>query len=175
MAARQIGVEICLAGLALCWSVYPLIFSRAQGIIMLSAITALLALLGLVTGWQPVVMWSGGLGLCNLTLALLVTSSAPNLWVGLSAGIVLLALLDGSHRLTYLRQCWLVPGVLTVLLGFFVRLSGLILSIGLGLGLLLILLGYFSVAAATGAVTIIGACLLAGTLAVFLLYTSGDL
>jgi hypothetical protein len=172
MAARQIGLEICVAGLALCWSAYPLLFAQAQGIVMLSAITALLALLGLVAGWQPVVMWSGGLGLCNLTLALLVTSSPPNLWVGLSAGIVLLALVDGSHRLTYLRQCWLAPGVLTVLLGTFVRLSGLTLSIGLLLGLLLIPLGYFSVATATGAVTIVGACLLVGTLAVFLLCTS---
>lgn len=172
MAARQIGLEICVAGLALCWSAYPMLFSRAQGVVMLSVITALLAFLGLVTGWQPVVMWSGGLGLCNLTLALLITSSPANLWVGLSAGIVLLALVDGSHRLIYLRQCWLAPGVLIVLLGTFVRLSGLALSIGLLLGFLLIPLGYFSVATATGAVTIVGACLLAGTLAVFLLYTS---
>jgi hypothetical protein len=175
MATRQIGITLWVAGLTLVWSAYPLLFSHAQGIIVLSAITALLALLSLITGWQPVVIWSGGLGLCNLTLALLVTASPPNLWTGLSAGIVLLALVDGSHRLAYLRQCWLAPGVLTVLLNTFVRLSGLTLGIGLLVGLLLIPLGYFSVATGAGAITIIGACLLVGTLAVFLWSTSRSL
>ena len=172
MATRQIGVEILVGSLALCWAGYPLLFSHAQGVVVLSVITAILAILGCVTGWQPVVMWSGGLGLGNLTLALLVTASPPNLWVGLSAGIVLLALVDGSHRLTYLRHCWLAPGVLPELCSTFVRLSGLTLGVGFLLGMLLIPLGHFSIATTTGVVTIVGACLFVGALAVFLRYTS---
>ena len=172
MATRQIGVEIWVGSLALCWSGYPLLFSHAQGVVVLSVITAILAILGCVTGWQPVVMWSGAIGLGNLTLALLVTASPPNLWVGLSAGIVLLALVDGSHRLTYLRQCWLAPGVLPELCSTFVRLSGLTLGVGFLLGMLLIPLGHFSIATTTGVMTIVGACLFVGALAVFLRYTS---
>jgi hypothetical protein len=172
MATRQIGLEIWVAGLALCWSGYPLLFSHAQGVGALSVITALLALLGCITGWQPVVMWSAGIGLGNLTLALLVTAAPPNLWVGLSAGIILLALVDSSHRLTYLRRCWLAPGVLTALCSTFVRLSGMTLAVGFLLGMLLIPFGYFSMATTTGMATIVGACLFVGTLAVFLRYTS---
>jgi hypothetical protein len=172
MATRQIGVEIWVGSLALCWSGYPLLFSHAQGVLVLSVITAILAILGCVTGWQPVVMWSGAIGLANLTLALLVTASPPNLWVGLSAGIVLLALVDGSHRLTYLRRCWLAPGVLPELCSTFVRLSGLTLGVGFLLGMLLIPLGHFSIATTTGVITIVGACLFVGALAVFLRYTS---
>jgi hypothetical protein len=172
MATRQIGLEIWVGGLALCWSGYPLLFSHAQGVGVLGAITAILALLGCVTGWQSVVMWSGGIGLGNLTLALLVTASPPNLWVGLSAGIILLGLVDGSYRLTYLRRCWLAPGVLTELCSTFVRLSGLTLGVGFLLGMLLISLGHFSMTTTTGVITIVGACLFVGALAVFLRYTS---
>jgi hypothetical protein len=117
-------------------------------------------------------MWSGGIGLGNLTLALLVTASPPNLWVGLSAGIILLGLVDGSYRLTYLRRCWLAPGVLTELCSTFVRLSGLTLGVGFLLGMLLISLGHFSMTTTTGVITIVGACLFVGALAVFLRYTS---
>jgi hypothetical protein len=164
-----------VGGLALCWSGYPLLFSHAQGVGVLSAITAILALMGCVTGWQPAVVWSGGIGLVNLTLALLVTATPPNLWVGLSAGIILLGLLDGSYRLTYLRHCWLAPGVLTELCRTFVRLSGLTLGVGFLLGALLISLGHFSMVTTAGVVTIVGACLVAGALAVFLRYTSRGL
>jgi hypothetical protein len=137
---------------------------------VLSGFTAILALLGGSTGWQPLVVWSGGLGLCNLTLALLVVSHPPNLWTGLGAGIILFALLDGSHRLTYLRQCWLTPGVLIALGRIFVRLSGLALGIGLLLGVLIVPLGQVSVmVSAAGVITIAGACIMVGLLAIFLL------
>jgi hypothetical protein len=170
MAAHKIGLELWVGATALGWAFYPLLFSQAQGVVVLSGFTAILALLGCVTGWQPLVVWSGGLGLCNLTLALLVVSQPPNLWTGLGAGIILFALLDGSHRLTYLRQCWLAPGVLPALGRIFVRLSGLALGIGLLLGTLIVPLGQAAVmTSAAGVITITGACLVVGLLAMFLL------
>ena len=170
MAAHKIGLELWVGAMALCWSFYPLLFSQAQGVVVVSGLTAVLALLGGVTGWQPLVAWSGGLGLCNLTLALLVIAHPPNLWAGLSAGIVLFALVDGNHRLTYLRLCCLEPGVITTLGRTFLRLSGLALGSGLLLGMLIIPLAQAAVMAATaGVITIAGACIVVGLLAMFLL------
>jgi hypothetical protein len=170
MAAHKIGLELWVGAMALSWSCYPLLFSQVQGVVVLSGLTALLALLGGVTGWQPLVAWSGGLGLCNLTVALLVIAHPPNLWTGLSAGLILFAFVDGSHRLTYLRQCWLEPGVITALGRTFIRLSSLALGSGLLLGMLIIPLGHAAVmASAAGVITIAGACIVVGLLAIILL------
>jgi hypothetical protein len=173
MAASKIGLHVWLGSITVLWSLQPLLLSHARGVLVLGMVTAMLALLGWLTGWSLLVVWSGGLGLCNLTLALVLTSHPPDLWVGLSAGITLLALLDGSHRLAYLRHCRLTPGVMAALLGTFVRLSGLTLVAGLVLGLLLVPLGQQSAGTTlAGLLTIAGACLFVGSLAAFLLYTS---
>ena len=76
------------------------------------------------------------MGLVNLTLALLLTTSPPNLWVGLSAGLTLLALLDGNQCVAYLRHCQVGPGVLAQLFGTLVRLSGWSLAAGVSVGYL---------------------------------------
>jgi hypothetical protein len=173
MATTKIGWGLWLGGMALFWALYPLLFTQARGVLVLAAITALLALLGWLASLQFLVVWSGGLGLCNLTLALVLTSHPPDLWTGLSAGIILLALVDGSHRFTYVRHCWLAPGVVTNLLGTFGRLSGLSLAVGLLLGVLVLSVGQSPLsAAAPGLLTVMGACLLGGFLALFLLHTS---
>lgn len=173
MATTKIGWGIWLGGVTLLWAFYPLLFTQARGVLALGALTATLALLGWLTSLQLLVIWSGGLGVCNLTLALVLTSHPPDLWAGLSAGIILLALLDGSQRFTYLRHCWLAPGVVTALLGTFVRLSGLTLAVGLILGLLVIYLSRQPLSAvAPGFLTVVGACVLGGFLAMFLLHTS---
>ena len=60
-------------------------------------------------------------GLSNLTLALILSAHPPDFWVGLSAGLTLLALLDGNQRFSYLRHCHLESGVLAVMLDTFIR------------------------------------------------------
>jgi hypothetical protein len=173
MAATKIGWEIWLGCMVLLWAGYPLLFTQTRGVLVLGVLTALLALLGWLTSLPVLVIWSGGLGLCNLTLALVLTSHPPDLWAGLSAGIMLLALVDGSQRFTYLRHCWLAPGVVTALLGTFVWLSGLTLAMGVLLGLLVISLSQQPPSTvAPGVLTVVGACILGGFLAVFLLHTS---
>jgi hypothetical protein len=167
-------VLACWLGLStLLWSLYPLLFSQARGIVMLVILTAGLGLSGWMTGIQLLVVWSGGLGLLTLTLTLVITAQPPNLWLGLSAGITLLALLDGSHRFAYLRHCQVEPGVLTPWLGVFLRLSGLSLVAGIALALLVVNLptqGEF--ASGAGLWTIVGASLFVAVLALVLLYTS---
>jgi hypothetical protein len=173
MAASKIGWEIWFGCLVLLWSVYPCAFAQARSVLLLSIITALLGLLGGGFRAPVLVIWSAGVGLCNLTLALLLSSYPPALWVGVSAGILLLALVDSGQRLTYLRHCWLAPGVMTALLRPFVRLSGTTVLANLGLGLLVFYLSTQVVnTVAPGLLTVVGACFLAGFLALFLLYTN---
>ena len=173
MATKQIGWELWFGCLALLWSFYPLAFTQARSVIMLSSITVILALLGWLLPLAVLITWSGGIGLCNLTLALLLTAHPPDLWAGLSAGILLFALLDSSQRLLYLRHCWRAPGVSTALLRPFVYLSGVTVLVGLGMGVLVM---YLSTAMASlalpGLLTVLGACLLAGAVTLFLLYTN---
>lgn len=173
MAAHKTGLACWLGLITLLWSLYPLLFTQARGIVMLAILTGGLALFGWMTGTQLLVAWSGGLGLFNLTLTLVITAQPPNLWVGLSAGITLLALLDGSQRFAYLRRCHVEPGVLTAWLGVFMRLTGLSLVAGIALALLVVNLpSQGEVAAAAGLLTIAGAGLFVGVLALLLHYTS---
>ncbi len=173
MATHKTGLACWLGLITLLWSLYPLLFSQARGVVMLVILTGGLALFGWMTGTQFLVAWSGGLGLFNLTLTLVITAQPPNLWVGLSAGITLLALLDGSQRFAYLRQCQVEPGVLTAWLGVFMRLTGLSLMAGIALALLVVNLPtQGEIASAAGLLTIAGASLFVGVLALLLLYTS---
>lgn len=173
MAARKIGLELWLGGVIVLWALHPLLFSQARGIVILACITALLALLGWLTGYQPLIVWSGGIGLCNLTLALVLAAHPPSFWAGLSAGLTLLALVDGSHRLTYLRHCWIEAGVIPAILGAFVRLSGLTLVAGVLLGLLVTLPGMqVRNPLLTGGLTIVGAGVFVTFLTLYLGYTS---
>ena len=173
MATDKIGLSLWIGAITLLWSIYPLLFSSARGVLVLSILTAGLALIGWLLGIPLLVIWSAGLGLCNLTLALVLTSYPPNLWAGLSAGLTLLVLVDSSQRMTYLRHCWLAPGVVVTLLKTLVSLSMLTLTVGIVLGALLVLLGQQPLAAsATGLLTIAGVCLFVGFLAIFLIYTN---
>jgi hypothetical protein len=173
MAASKIALALWLGGIGLFWSVYPLLFSQARSVLVLGGLTVLLTLTGWLSGLQLLVTWSGGLGLCNLTLALVLTSHPPDLWVGLSAGLTMFALVDGSYRAMYLRRCWLAPGVITALLRPLLYLSGLTLAAVLGLGILVTFLSTPAIdIAAPEFLTILGACLLVGFLVAFLLYTT---
>jgi hypothetical protein len=112
-------------------------------------------------------------GLVNLTLALLLTASPPNLWIGLSAGLTLLALLDGNQCVAYLWHCQVGPGVLAQLLGTLVRLSGWSLAAGVSVGYLVTALYAPRMdTAAAGYMTILGAGVFVGFFAAFLFATS---
>jgi hypothetical protein len=164
----------CWLGLiTLLWSLYPLLFSHQRGVVVLVVLTGMLALAGWLIGMQFLVVWSGALGLLNLTITLILTTQPPNLWVGLSAGVTLLALLDGSQRFAYLRHCQVEPGVLTAWIGLYLRISALSLAAGLALAVLVVKLPtQGTIAAAAGLLTIAGAGLFVGVVALFLLYTS---
>ncbi len=173
MATSKIGLGCWLSLITLLWALHPLLFSRARGVLVLVMLTGGLALLGWLTDMPFLVVWSGGLGLFNLTLSLMVTAQPPNFWVGLSAGIALLALLDGSQRFAYLRHCQVEAGVLPVMLGVFMRVSSLSLAAGVALALLVVNLPtQGAIAAAAGLLTIAGAGLFVGVVALLLLYTS---
>ena len=173
MATKQIGWELWFGCLVLLWSLYPLVFTQARSVMMLSIMTALLALLGWLFRLAVLTTWSGGIGLCNLTLTLLLTGHPPDLWAGLSAGIILFALLDSGQRLPYLRHCWHAPGVGAALLRPFVYLSGATVLVGLSMGTLVVYLrAHTTSLAMPGILTVLGACLLAGLIALFLLYTN---
>lgn len=160
-----------LSVLTLLWAGMPLLFSHSRGVLVFAVFTAALAVLGWSSTWYVLVFWSGLLGLANVTLALAITAQPPNLWVGLGIGLTLFALLDGSQRFAYLRHCRVAPGVLTVMLETFVRLSGLTLAVGLGCGALLVAVGTsLAYGAIAGLVTIAGAACFAGCFALFLLY-----
>jgi hypothetical protein len=173
MVARKTGLACWLGMITLLWSLHPLLFSQARGVVLLMIIAAGLALVGWLTGLQFLVVWSGGLGLLNLTLALVLTSHPPNLWVGLSAGMTLFALLDGSQRFAYLRHCRVERGVLAAWLGVFMRVSGLSLASAVALVLLVVNLpSRGALTSAAGVMTIVGAGLFVGAVALLLLYTS---
>jgi hypothetical protein len=173
MVASKAGLGCWLTLVTMLWSLHPLLFSRSRGVVVVVIITGVLALIGWLTGIQFLVVWGGGLGVANLTVTLVLTAQVPNLWVGLSAGITLLALLDGSHRFAYLRYCQVEPGVLAAWLGVFMRISGLSLAAGVALALLIINLpSQGAMASAAGLLTIGGAAMFVGAVALFLLYTS---
>jgi hypothetical protein len=173
MAPHKIGLACWLGLMTLLWSLYPLLFSQARGVIVLTILTGGLGVLGWVTGMPLLVVWSGALGLCNLTLTLVITSQPPNVWLALSAGITLLALLDGSQRFAYLRHCHVEPGVLTAWLAVFIRIAGLSLAAGIALVLLMVNLPtQGGIASGAGVLTIVGASLFVGVLALLLLYTT---
>jgi hypothetical protein len=173
MAAHKIGLACWLGLTTLLWSLYPLLFSQARGVIVLAILTGGLALFGWLTGTQLLVVWSGALGLFSLTLTLVIASQPPNVWLGLSAGITLLALLDGSQRYGYLRHCHVEPGVLTAWLAVFMRIAGLSLAAGIALALLVVNLPtQGGIASGAGVLTIAGASLFVSVLALLLLYTS---
>jgi hypothetical protein len=173
MAASKVGLSCWLGLMTLLWSLHPVLLVQSRGVIMLTVVTGGLALVGWLTGVQFLVVWSGGLGLVNLTLALVLTAQAPNVWVGLSAGLTLLALLDGSHRFAYLRHCQVEPGVLTAWLGVFIRVSGLALAAAVALAVLIVNLpNQGAIAPVAGVLTIAGAAMFVGVVALLLLYTN---
>lgn len=173
MATSKVVLACWVGLMILLWALHPLLFSRARGIIVLVILTGGLALLGWLADMQFLVAWSGGLGLFTLTLTLMVTAQPPNFWVGLSAGIALLALLDGSQRYAYVRHCQVEAGVLPAMLGVFMRISGLSLAAGMALALLVLQLPtHGTAAAAAGLLTIAGAALFVGVVAALLLYTN---
>ena len=171
--ARQVVLHLWLGLITLLWSCQPLLLSQARGIVVLALFSGALAAFGGLTGVRLFVVWSGGVGLLNLTLALLFTAAPPNVWTGLSAGLTLLALLDGHQCITYLRYCQIEPDVLAALCGTLVRLSGLSLVATVGTGLLVTTLYDPRVdTAVAGYMTIIGAGGFVGFFAAFLLVTS---
>jgi hypothetical protein len=159
--------------LTLLWSCQPLLLSQARGIVVLALFTGVLAGLGGLTGVRVLVVWSGGVGIVNLTLALLLTASPPHLWAGLSAGLTLLALLDGNQCVAYLRHCQVGPGVPATIFGTLVRLSGCSLAAGVSIGYLVAALHAPQMdTTAAGYLTILGAGVFVGFFAAFLLVTS---
>jgi hypothetical protein len=170
---KRVILSLWLGLLTLLWSCQPLLLSQARGIVVLALFAGVLAGLGSLTGVRLLVVWSGGVGLVNLTLALLLTASPPHLWVGLSAGLTLLALLDGNQCVAYLRHCQIGPGVLVQLLGTLVRLSGWSLAAGVSVGYLVTALhAPHRDTVAAGYMTILGAGLFVGFFAAFLLISS---
>jgi len=170
---KQVVLSIWLGLLTLLWSCHPLLLSQARGIVVLALFAGVLAGLGSLTGVRLLVVWSGGVGVVNLTLALLLTASSPNLWIGLSAGLMLLALLDGDQCVAYLWHCQVGPGVLAQLFGTLVRLSGWSLAAGVSVGYLVtVLYAPHMDTAAAGYRTILGAGVFVGFFAAFLLATS---
>jgi hypothetical protein len=170
---KRVILSLWLGLFTLLWSCQPLLLSQARGIVVLALFAGVLAGLGSLTGARLLVVWSGGVGLVNLTLALLLTASPPHLWVGLSAGLTLLALLDGNQCVAYLWHCQVGPGVLVQLLGTLVRLSGWSLAAGVSVGYLVTALHMWpSDTVAAGYMTILGAGLFVGFFAAFLLTSS---
>lgn len=178
MAAGKIALSIWLGLAVVLWTVHPLLFSQARGIQLLAALTGLLAVWGWLGGSAVPMFWSALTGLINATLVLLLTAQPPNLWAGLSAGLLLFALLDGHQRWAYVRHCELEAGMFLGMLEPFIRVSALAVVVGLAIGALLIALHALPLQTPyVGALTIAGAALFAGTFTLFLLQTnrlSGD-
>ena len=171
MLSKRVVLSLWLGLLTLLWSCQPLLISQARGIVVLALFAGVLAGLGGLTGVRLLVVWSGGVGMVNLTLALLLTASPPHLWVGLSAGLTLLALLDGNQCVAYLRHCQVGPGVLAQLFGTLVRLSGWSLAAGVSVGYLVTVLHAPHMdTVAAGYMTILGAGSLCGLLCGLLTY-----
>lgn len=173
MTARRVVLSVWIGMIMLVWSLQPLLLSQARGIVVLAILTGVLAVLGGLTSAPLLVVWSGGIGLCNLTMALLLTAYPPSLWVGLSAGLTLLALLDGHQCFMYLRHCQVESGVMAALFSALARLSGWSLAAGVGVGLLVTqIYSQPGDTSAAGYLTIIGAAVFVGFFAAFLLTTS---
>jgi hypothetical protein len=173
MAAHKIGFIVWLSAVTGVWTLFPLLFAQSRGVIVLALSTGVLALLGWGSSLQILVFWSGVIGLLNITIALVLTNHEANLWIGLSAGLTLLALLDASQRWSYIKSCQVEAGVLGMMLETFVRVSGLSLALGLLIGAFITLLGpTVSGQSFMGYLTLVGASLFAGFFAVFLLYAS---
>jgi hypothetical protein len=173
MAACKIGFILWLSAVTGIWALFPLLFAPSRGIIVLSLCTGVLALLGWGVGLQIFVFWSGLVGLLNITIALLLTHHQANLWMGLSAGLTLLALLDASQRWSYIKSCHVEAGTVGMMFDTFVRLSGLSLALGLMIGVFLTLISPTpDHQSAMGYLTLAGASLFVGFLAIFLLYAS---
>ena len=173
MLFKRVVLSLWLGLLTLLWACHPLLISQARGIVVLALFTGVLAGLGGLTGVRLLVVWSGGVGVVNLTLALLLTASPPNLWVGLSAGLTLLALLDGNQCVAYLWHCQVEPGVLAQLFGSLIRLSGWSLAAGVSVGYLVTVLYAPRLdTVAAGYMTMLGAGVFVGFFAAFLLATS---
>ena len=178
MATSQIILTIWLTLVTALWSLHPLLFSHARGVVMLSIVTGLLAVAGWSRDLKVLVFWSGIVGLLNMTLVLLLTAQPPSFWIGLSAGLTLFALLDGSQRYAYVRRCRVERGVLAAMLDTFIRLSGLCIVTGLAIGAFLVVLSpSLAGVSLVGLLTLAGASLFAGFFTLFMLYTnrpSGD-
>jgi hypothetical protein len=173
MRCKRVVLSLWLGLLTLLWSCHPLLVSQARGIVVLALCAGVLAGLGGLTSVRLLVVWSGGVGVVNLTLALLLTASPPNLWIGLSAGLTLLALLDGNQCVAYLWHCQVGPGVRAQLFGTLVRLSGWSLAAGVSVGyLVMVLYAPRMDTVAAGYMTMLGAGVLVGFFAAFLLATS---
>jgi hypothetical protein len=172
MAQGKIGLMVWLILVTALWALHPILLAPARGIVVLAATTGLLALCGWIGGTQVLVFWSGIVGLLNITLALILAAHPPSLWTGLSAGLALLALLDGSQRYAYVRHCHVEPGVLSSMLDTFIRLSGLSIVAGLVVGAVLVSLSpHLSGLSLVSLLTLAGATLFAGFFAIFLLST----
>jgi hypothetical protein len=173
MIAQKIALGVWLTFLTILWALHPVLFSQSRGVIILAAATMLLAAAGWLSGYQLCVFWGGIVGLGNFTLSLMMTGQLPNLWVGMSAGLTLFALLDASHCFAYLRQCHLEAGLLGLLFSAFLRLCGW--SIGAGLSVVALLVALHTPASSStsaGLLTIVGAVVFLGGFAVFMLYAN---
>jgi hypothetical protein len=173
MATGKVALTIWL-GLAIAlWTLHPLFFTQARGIQILAILTGLLAVWGWLGGSAVLMFWSALTGLLNATLALLLTAHPPNLWAGLSAGLLLFALLDGHQRWVYVRHCELEPGMFIGMLEPFIRVSALAIVLGFAIGMLLIALHALPLPTAyVGTLTIVGAALFAGIFALLMLNTN---
>lgn len=173
MATSQIILAVWLTLVTAIWALHPLLFTHARSVVLLSLVTGLFAVAGWQRNLKVLIFWSGLVGLLNMTLALLLTAQPPSFWVGLSAGLTLLALLDGSQRYAYIQLCQVECGVLVAMLDTFVRLSGLCIVTSLAIGALLLIwssrLSSFSLA---GFLTLAGASIFAGFFTLFILYTN---
>ncbi|WP_089719487.1 hypothetical protein [Candidatus Entotheonella palauensis] len=178
MATGKIALTIWVGLATVLWTLHPLLFTQARGIQFLAALTGLLAVWGWLSGSAVSMFWSAFTGLINATLALVLTAHPPNLWAGLSVGLLLFALLDGHQRWSYVRHCELESGMFIAMLEPFVRVSALAVIAGLVMGMILIALNALPFHASyVGALTIVGAALFAGAFTLFLLHTnrlSGD-
>lgn len=178
MATGKIALAIWLGLATLLWSLHPLLFAQARGIQILAAVTGLFAILGWLISAPVFMFWSALTGLINVTLVLTLTAHPPNLWVGLSTGLLLFALLDGHQRWMYVQHCQLEPGMFMAMLEPFIRVSILATAVGLVIGSFLVALSDRAFDTSyVGILTITGAALFAGALTLFLLYTnrlSGD-
>ncbi len=173
MATGKMALTIWLGLATLLWSLHPLLFTQVRGVQLLAALTGLFAVLGWLSSSTAFLFWSALTGLINMTLVLTLTAHPPNLWVGLSTGLLLFALLDGHQRWTYVRHCQLESGMFMVMIEPFVRISVLATAVGLVIGSFLIALHEFAFNTAyVSLLTITGAALFAGALALFLLYTN---